>query len=87
MLSPTTERIDRTEKFESYSKIESLKELVLVSQDRQIVEHFYRDSAAEHWYARHLFEAEHELELRSVGCKFMVRDIYEGVEWQENELT
>jgi Uma2 family endonuclease len=87
VLSPSTERIDRTEKFESYSKIESLKELVLVSQDRQIVEHFYRESAAKPWYARHLFEEEHELELRSVGCKFKVRDIYEGVEWPENEFT
>jgi len=81
VLSPSTERIDRTKKFESYSKIASLKKLVLVSQDRQIVEHFYRESASEDWRVEHLFEDEHELELQSVGCKFQVRDIYEGVEW------
>ena len=81
VLSPSTERVDRTEKFESYSKIESLKELVLVSQERQIVEHFYRESASDDWRVEHLFEDTHELELRSVGCKFGVREIYEGVDW------
>ncbi len=81
VLSPSTERIDRTKKFESYSRIESLKELVLVNQDRQIVEHFYRESASDDWRAQHLFEDDHELELRSVGCNFLVKDLYEGVEF------
>ncbi len=81
VLSPSTERIDRTKKFESYSRIESLKELVLVGQDRQIVEHFWRESAKEAWRVKHLFEDTHELVLESVGCKVGMAEIYEGVEW------
>lgn len=80
VLSPTTERMDRTKKFESYSKIASLKELVLVGQDRQIVEHFWRDSAEEAWRVEHLFDDEHVLVLESVGCKVGMAEIYEGVE-------
>jgi Uma2 family endonuclease len=81
VLSPSTEKIDRTKKFESYSRIESLKELVLVGQDRQIVEHFWRESAKEAWRVEHLFEDTHELVLESVGCKVGMAEIYEGVEW------
>ena len=40
VLSPTTERMDRSTKFESYGRITSLKELMLVKLDRQVAEHF-----------------------------------------------
>jgi Uma2 family endonuclease len=43
VLSDGTMRFDRSEKFESYKKIESLKEYVLVHQYERKVEHFYKN--------------------------------------------
>ncbi|MDC0831450.1 Uma2 family endonuclease [Geitlerinema sp. CS-897] len=42
VLSPSTERFDRTEKFADYRAIPSLSEYVLVASDRQHVEVFQR---------------------------------------------
>jgi len=80
VLSPSTATADRTRKFESYSKIASLRHLLLVSQDMRIVEHFYRDSIAAGWRVKHLFEHDHELVLDHVGCRLKVAEIYEGVD-------
>jgi Uma2 family endonuclease len=42
VLSPTTEAYDRGAKFANYQRIESLREYVLISQDRPFVECFRR---------------------------------------------
>ncbi|OQX03712.1 MAG: hypothetical protein BWK80_55095, partial [Desulfobacteraceae bacterium IS3] len=42
VLSPGTESFDRGKKFEYYRSIPSLKEYVLVSQEKQIVEVYFR---------------------------------------------
>jgi Uma2 family endonuclease len=45
VLSPSTEKYDRGEKFRRYStQIESLKDYVLVSQDQMRIEHHHRES-------------------------------------------
>ena len=48
VLSDGTEKFDRGDKFESYKKIESLKEYVLVSQYERKLEHFYKNKQG-HW--------------------------------------
>lgn len=42
VLSPSTERYDRREKFDRYRRVESLREYVLVAQDAPRVEAYYR---------------------------------------------
>lgn len=42
VLPPDTERIDRREKFSSYTQIESLEEYILVAQDQMEVTIFRR---------------------------------------------
>jgi Uma2 family endonuclease len=42
VLSPTTERDDRGEKFAQYRHLLSLRDYVLVSQERQRIEHYAR---------------------------------------------
>jgi Uma2 family endonuclease len=81
VLSPSTEAIDRSKKFEYYTTFESLRELVLVSQSEKLVEHFYRGSSAETWRVKHVFHEEDEIVLESVGAKLSVAKIYEAVEW------
>ncbi|TYQ23508.1 Uma2 family endonuclease [Pseudanabaena sp. UWO310] len=43
ILSPSTASYDRIGKFASYRTIPSFKEYLLISQDRQYVEHFYKE--------------------------------------------
>ncbi len=73
VLSPSTARFDRTEKFADYRTIPSLSEYLLVSTDRQQIEHFQRDDR-DHWSLREVTEP---LQLVSVDCTIAIADIYE----------
>lgn len=64
VLSPSTEKDDRGEKWEHYQRIPTLQEYVLVSQDRQRVERFRRGEAGD-WHYTALTEG--KLELASGG--------------------
>jgi Uma2 family endonuclease len=72
VLSPHTERIDRTEKLAAYKLIDSLQEYVLIAQDRQAVESYRR---ADGWNAEYLSDGD-LLTLRSVSVEVPVGDIY-----------
>ena len=49
VLSPSTEAWDRGTKFLSYRGLSSLREYVLVSQDRRLIEHYVRQSGFDQW--------------------------------------
>jgi Uma2 family endonuclease len=83
VLSRTTERYDRGEKFEHYSHLESLQEYVLVSQKRMRVEQFIRDGA--HWQISDLTDPQALLLLASIGCEIRLDEIYQGVEFPDIE--
>jgi Uma2 family endonuclease len=72
VLSPHTERIDRTEKLAAYQLIESLQEYVLVSQDRHEVEIYRRVGG---WRPEYLSDGD-PLALPSIGVEVPVADIY-----------
>lgn len=72
VLSPHTERIDRTEKLAAYKLIDSLQEYVLVAQDRHQVEIRRR---ADGWRVESLRDGD-VLALGSVGVEVPVADIY-----------
>lgn len=76
VLSETTERIDRREKFLSYTRIETLEEYVLVAQDRREVTVFRR---ANGWQAEVLRDEADALRIASLEFAQPLRDIYEGV--------
>lgn len=44
VLSPSTEKYDRGEKFTYYKKLESFQEYVLISQDKVHIEHYTRNA-------------------------------------------
>ncbi len=77
VLSPTTEAYDRGEKFQQYRSIESLREYVLIAQDRVLVERFVRNG--DFWTLSTTSDLEHSLELVSVECALPLREIYEHV--------
>ena len=75
VLSESTERLDRREKFFAYQRIPSLREYVLVAQDRCEVQVHRRSSD---WAAEVLTEGMLRLECLDVGLS--LDDIYEDVD-------
>lgn len=76
--SPSTERIDRSEKLVAYKKIKSLKEYVIVSQDRVRVE-VLRRARGDRWNWEVLTELTDELRLESVGLTLTLAEVYRRV--------
>jgi len=75
ILSDSTERIDRAEKFRDYRKLASLEEYVLVAQDTPRVEIYRR---AENWDLV-LFTQADSFCLNSIALSLKVSEVYENV--------
>ena len=77
VLSPSTEHYDRGQRFALYRGLETLREYVLVAQERRSVEVFRKNDAGR-W---ELYEpdAEGTVELASVGCVLRVEEVYANV--------
>ncbi len=76
VLSETTEGFDRGPKFEDYRAIRSVQEVLFVTQDHRMVEHYVRVDGA--WTLR-----EHRggdvVKLVSVAATLALDDVYEGL--------
>ena len=77
VLSPSTEAYDKGEKFAHYQEIPSLREYVLVSQNRIRVEH--HRLLKTQWVQREFDGREAVLPLVSIGCELRLQDIYRRV--------
>jgi Uma2 family endonuclease len=76
VLSPSTEKYDRGEKFLRYStQIESLKDYVLVSQDQMRIEHHHRESDGT-WTLTEIRGVEGVVALTSIECRLSLIDVY-----------
>ena len=81
VLSPSTEKVDRGEKFREYITIESLKEYLLVSQDQPRVEMFFRGDDGQ-WIVGQWAEGlEASVTFGSLGLTLPLAEIYAGVEF------
>ncbi|HEX3580586.1 MAG TPA: Uma2 family endonuclease [Thermoanaerobaculia bacterium] len=78
VLSGSTEAYDRGEKFAHYRRIESLREYVLVAQDKIRIEHYRRDG--EEWVLSEISDPAGTLHLPSIDCQVSVAAIYEKVD-------
>lgn len=80
VLSPSTERYDRGEKFSEYKSIASFREYLLVSQEKKFVTLFtkYNDRF---WFQSEYGDGE-ELRLESLDCSLKVDDIYDGINFE-----
>ena len=79
VLSPTSEKKDRASKFEQYSLIPELRDYILVSQERILVEHFTRGQGSE-WILRRYNEREDRLVLPNLDIEVPLEEIYEGMD-------
>lgn len=78
VLSPSTEIFDRSVKFFAYQKLPSLREYLLVAQDKVRVEHFIRQPDGQ-WLQREYTQAEEVIHLTSVNIDLPVQTVYEGI--------
>lgn len=81
VLSPSTERHDRTTKVRHYSRIPSLQEYVLVSHAQPDVLHLFRNGDT--WSFNVLFEMDDVLEFKSIAARLKLSDIYRDVPFPE----
>ena len=77
VLSPSTEALDRGEKFEKYRECPSVQEYVMINTSRQAIELCRREKNNFWSFQTLTFGA--TVELTSLGIRFLVSDAYEKV--------
>ncbi len=78
VLSPSTEAYDRSEKFAHYLRLESLREYLMVAQDKLRIEHYVRQS--HQWVLTVTTTLDEVVELPSIDCRLIARDVYDRIE-------
>jgi len=86
VVSPSTEVYDRTEKFEHYQTIPSLKEYLLLSSERMHADLFTRGSDGK-WVLCTASHPEEVNRVASIPCRLVLKDLYEKVEFGERSGT
>src|SRR5437667_1156359 len=77
VLSPSTEKYDRGEKFHRYrTQIESLQDYVMVSQDKPRIEHHHRQTDGM-WTATEVKGLDEGLVLSSIDCRIPLAEVYQ----------
>ena len=75
ILSPSTESVDRILKLDSYRNIESVKDYMIISQDRACIEHHSREFG-DRWFVNIIIGLEAILQIETLGCELPLSAIY-----------
>jgi Uma2 family endonuclease len=78
VLSATTEKYDRGEKFQSYRTLPSLQEYVLISQNQARIEHYLRQKDNK-WSLTDVLGLNATFELPSIKLVLALDDVYRKV--------
>lgn len=78
VLSPSTEAYDRGAKFAHYRRLESLKEYLLVAQDKIWLEHYARQG--DRWILTEYSTPDAVVSLDAIGCAIKLGRIYGKVD-------
>ena len=85
VASPSTEAYDRGRKFGHYRSIPSLKEYVLVAQDRPTIDHFARQDGTDQWLMTSYSDLEQKLKLPAIDGELALSDLFAKVEFPPEE--
>lgn len=85
VLSESTEKYDRGQKFAHYRRLESLQEYLLIAQSQVRVERYARQG--EQWLLSEVSDRDGEVNLEAIGCRLALREIYDRVEFPEGEAA
>lgn len=80
VLSESTEKYDRGMKFGHYRQVPSIREYVLVAQDRPLVERYVRQPNSA-WLMTGVDDPAGTFAFESVPVRVRMADIYDGVEF------
>ncbi len=80
VISPTSEKYDKDIKPIFYQQIPSLREYLIVAQDKPEVIHYSKLDNGE-WVCETIIGLEATVVLPSIGCRLSMRDIYENIEF------
>lgn len=78
VLSKSTQKYDKTGKFNKYKTLESFKEYVMICQDICYAEVWYRERPGL-WYETIVTDIEEKLPLQSLGVEISMKRIYKNV--------
>ncbi len=79
ILSPTTEKFDRTDKWAHYERLRSLRDYLVIFSNQMRVEHHARNGENEAWRETLHFRPDEQIELRGVAASLRVGDFYRRV--------
>lgn len=79
VLSSSTERYDRGEKFAHYRRLESLREYILIAQELRRIEHYRREGDS--WVLTEVSEPDGVLVIPSLSATLRLSDIYDRVDF------
>jgi Uma2 family endonuclease len=85
ILSESTERYDRGEKWAHYRKIPSLKYYIMVSQEKPLIELYGRPHAQSLFYFESFEGIDAMVDLREMSIQIPMTSIYEGIVFESNE--
>lgn len=86
VLSKSTERHVRGDKFEHYSKLASLQEYLLVAQSRPRLELLTKQSVGR-WLLAEYESLDDVIKLTSINCDLALKDVYLKVNFPEAEAA
>lgn len=86
VLSKTTAAYDQGEKFEQYRKLTSLKEYLLIAQDRYHLMRYSRQPDNQ-WLLLETYSEGDRITLSSIGCTLALAEVYAKVEFPEKGIV
>jgi Uma2 family endonuclease len=80
VLSESTEKYDRGEKFKLYQGVPTFREYILVAQDHPEIDQFVQDTSGD-WQRRGCDRLTGTLEFQSVSCAIPLTEIYDQIDF------
>ena len=86
ILSKSTRFRDKTEKLETYQKMESIRECLLIKEDEMRVDHYAKQNPKQ-WIYRIYNERDDVISLEAVNCKVSLQEIYAQLKFKNAEVS
>ena len=83
ILSPSTANYDRGLKFHRYQLIPSLRDYLLIAQDRPLVEHYAREDDGR-WSPSTYADMDGTIPLPNIACSFPLAEIYRQISFDSS---
>jgi Uma2 family endonuclease len=83
ILSKSTRFRDKTEKLETYQKMESISECLIIEQDLLRIEHYIKQTPKQ-WLFRIYEDLDEIVKLESIGCEIPLVEIYAQINFEES---